>query len=304
MDAGLVSSLSGALAQNKRVEVIANNLANADTPAFKSDDLSFEESVQGAQRQDLRSEIPERPYTESELLSQAGRERRAVLYATEYTNLKAGGIKQTGNPLDVAIEGNGFLEVLTPNGVRLTRAGNMALDPGGRLMTQDGFLVLGPGAAGQDPALRAITVGPGRLVIDQEGNLFANNERGNTPLGRLSVVQVANPKELKKDGRNTFEASPDAAVRPVGGAAPATPVRDIAQVANDVNNPSAVPKENPLGPLALAPKIHQGMLEASNVEPVREMTKLIEAHRLFDQNTRLMQSIGDINAKSADIGRF
>ncbi len=298
MDAGLVSSLSGALAQNRRVEVIANNLANADTPAFKGDDLTFEESLQGTQHKDLRSDIPERPYTESELLSQAGRERRVVLHGSEWTDLKQGSVKQTGNPLDVAIEGNGFLEVLTPGGVRLTRAGNLALDPGGRLMTQDGFLVLGPGGPGQDPALRAITVGGTGVVIDQEGNIYSNNDRGNAALGRLSVVQVANPRAMKKDGRNLFEAPPEAAVRALD--APAAAQRAVAQVAD----PDSVPKENPLGALMIAPRIHQGMLEASNVNPVKEMTKLIEAHRLFDQNSRLMQSIGDINAKSSDIGRF
>lgn len=340
MDAGLVSSLSGALAQSKRVDLIANNLANADTPAFKGNDLSFEESLQGAHHEDLRNDIPTRPYKDSELLSEAGKERRAVLYGAEYTDLRAGSYRQTSNPLDIAIQGNGFLEVLTPQGIRLTRAGNLALDAGGRLTTQDGFLVLGPGAANTNPApaagpapaglatasldpaqnaavpatpasptapiagldaaaMRAITVGSGRVQIDREGNIYSNNAQGNLPVGRLSLVQVANPEGLKKEGRNLFVAGPDVIVRPVGTAAPAE--RNPAQQAALAE---AVPKENPLGPLGVAPQIHQGVLEASNVNPVLEMTKLIEAHRLFDQNTKMMQTIGDANSRVAEVGKF
>lgn len=300
MDAGLVSSLSGALAQSKRVEVIANNLANADTTGFKGDDLVFEESLQGAQHPDQRADIPEKPFKESEFLSAAGRERRAVLYGAEFTDLKAGAFRQTSNNLDVAIEGNGFLEILTPQGIRLTRAGNLSLDPGGRLITADGFLVLGPGAApppGQPEtaALRAITVGSRSVQIDIEGNIYSNNAQGNAVLGRLSLVQVANPQALKKEGRGLFEAPAEAAARPVAAAA--------APAARAPASESEM-KENPLGAVGVAPRVHQGMLESSNVNPVIEMTKLIEAHRMFDQNTKIMQSVGEMNSRVSEIGKF
>ncbi len=308
MDSALVSSLSGALAQNRRVEIIANNLANADTPAFKTDDIAFQEALQGANRTDLRSDIPERPYKESELLSKSGNESRAVLYGAEFTDLRSGSYKQTSNPLDVAIEGNGFLEVLTPDGVRLTRAGNLALDPGGRLMTQDGFLVLGPGQStgAADAALRAITVGKSGITIDSEGNIYGNNDRGNANLGKLSIVQVANPAALKKEGRNLFEAPPEAAARPFGAAAPAPIAAAPATTgASDPASAQAVQsRANPMGAFGLAPRVHQGMLESSNVNPVLEMTKLIEAHRLFDQNTRIMQNVGDMNSRASEIGKF
>ena len=290
MDSGLTTSLSGALAQSKRIEVISNNIANADTVGFKASELAFEESLAAQHRSDQRSDIPERPYKDSELLTQAGKEVRPVLYGQEFTSLRAGSMKQTGNPLDIAIEGNGFLEVLTPEGIRLTRAGNLALEAGGRIVTRDGFLVLGPGNAGTDAALRAISVNSPKVTIDQEGNIYAANPLGaeaNQTLGRLSLVSVTNPQALKKIGQNLFEASPEAGVLAVGQPRPA----NVAAVAP--RNPASVtelnpglPKTNPLGSQDVAPRVHQGMLESSNVNPIEQMSQMIEAHRLFDQNTK------------------
>ncbi len=314
MDAGLVTSLSGALAQARRVDKIANNIANADTPAFKADDLIFEESLLGAQREDGRTDIPEREFSESELMSRAGDEHRAVLYGEEFTDLKAGAYKVTHNPLDIAIEGNGFLEILTPSGIRLTRAGNLALDAGGRLITRDGFLVLASGGRGAATAgaprdlqadaanagMRAITVGSGNFNIDSEGNVYSGADRGGGIVGQLSLVRVENPRALKKEGSNLYSALPEAFVVQNNSNAP---VRGPAGVAA----PTAIadkPRLNPLGSTLVPPRVHQGMIEGSNVNPVAEMTKLIEAQRLFEQNTKLMQTMGDISSRVSEIGKF
>ena len=296
MDPGIVSSLSGALAQSRRVDMIANNLANADTPAFKSDDLLFEEALQSAHRTDSRSDIGEQPLKDSELLSRVGDERRVVLHGGQFTDHTAGAFKQTQNPLDVAIEGNGFLEVLTPNGVRLTRAGNMALDAGGRLVTRDGFLVLGAGGAGTDPALRALTVGSDAINIDIEGNVSTSLAKGGGLLGKLSLVKVENPSALKKDGNNLFVASQEAFAKPADtGASGRAPASEV---------PGTLPKPNPLGSSSIAPRVHQGMLETSNVNAILEMSKLIETHRMFDQNTKLMQTFGDLNSRVSELGKY
>jgi len=306
MDAGLVTALSGALAQSKRLETVTNNLANADTVAYKSSDVVFEEVLQENLRPDGRSGIPEEAAKESQLLSQAGTESRAVLYGTEFTNLKGGSIRHTGRSLDIAIEGNGFLEVLTPNGIRLTRAGNLTLDAGGRLTTGDGFLVLGAGDANQDPGLRSLTVGAGRVSIDAEGNVYARNpgggEDGDQLVGRLSLQQSLNPKDLRKEGRNLFLAGPNAALRAVGQ--PARQPAAVTPAAAGANPPGTAEPRNALGNPARAPKIHQGSLEASNVNPVQEMTRLIEAQRLFEQNTRLMQSVGEMSSRVNEVGRY
>jgi flagellar basal-body rod protein FlgG len=294
MDPGLVSSLSGALAQSRRVDVISNNIANADTPGFKGDDLMFDEALQSAQNPHDPAEMSSEPMKDSELLSRAGDEKRVVLYGGEFTDLKAGSYKVTNNPLDLAIEGNGFLEVLTPNGVRLTRAGNLALDQNSRLVNRDGFLVLGAGAAGADPATRALTVGAGQMQIDPEGNIYSSPDRGGALIGKLSLVKVENPAALRKAGGNLFEAPAEAFAMPANA-----PSRAPAAV-----GAASQPKPNPLGSTLIPPKIHQGMIEASNVSPVQEMTKLIEAHRLFEQNTKLMQTHGDSVSRLSEIGRF
>ncbi len=291
----MTAALSGALAQARRVDKVANNLANVDTPGYKADGLLFEEAVQGAHRQDLRADMPDRPLSEQELFSRVGSENRVVLTASEYTDLKAGSYRQTGNSLDVAIEGNGFLEVLTPSGIRLSRAGNLSLDAGGRLVTKDGFLVLGRGNAAQPPAMRAITVGSSAVTIDHEGNILAGSDRANAPLGTLSLVQVDNPAALKKVGMNMFEA-PTEALRPEG------PARGPAGEA--VLNPGSAPRPNPLGSAVVRPKIHQGMLEGSNVNAISEMSQMIEAHRSFEQNTKLLQNLGDLNARVSEVGKF
>jgi len=314
MDSGLVTSLSGALAQSRRIETIANNIANAETPAFKERDLVFEEALESAHQQDTRSDVEPGPLSKSELLARPRRENRPVLYGADFTNLKSGPMRSTGNSFDLAIEGNGFFEVLSPGGVRLTRAGNLSLDAQGQLVTRDGFLVLSPAPAGlvvstdptqqragaANPQARAIRVGDGNFQVDVEGNITRITEGARQLVGRLSVVQVENPDALKHSGQNMFEAAPEAFLKAPenfqdAGRAPASA---------GVGAPAPEPRSNPLGPTNVAPRIHQGMLESSNVNPVQQMTRMIEAQRLYDQNLRLMQSHGDMTSKLSEVGKF
>lgn len=312
MDSGLVTSLSGALAQSRRIETIANNIANAETPAFKERDLVFEEALEAAHQKDSRSDVAPGPLSKSELLARPNVEKRPVLYGADFTNMKAGGMRQTGNSFDLAIEGNGFFEVASPNGVRLTRAGNLSLNAQGQLVTRDGFLVLGPAPAGMkvsvDPvqqqqanpanlASRALRVGNGNFHVDVEGNVTRINEGATETLGRISVVQVENPSALKHSGQNMFEASPEAFVK--------TPEAFEGRAPASVGTQAAAePKENPLGPTNVAPRVHQGMLESSNVNPVQQMTQMIQAQRMYDQNLRLMQSHGDMTSRLSEVGKF
>lgn len=303
MDSGLVSSLSGALAQSKKIENIANNLANADTPGFKTKDLVFEEALIAAHQEDNRSDIPNRPYKESELLSRRGDENKVVLYGNEFMRLRQGDFKQTNNPLDLAIQGNGFFEVQSPDGVRLTRGGNMAVDAQGRLVTSDGFLILsnrpqGQQGPGPKPETRAIQLPPGAINVDYDGNIYSENASGSQMVGKLSLIQIENPSSLKPEGRNlfTFDESAIAVTGP-GARAPAA-------VAPAGANPAVPTKPNQLGATLIAPKVHQGMLELSNVNPVSEMTEMIKAHRMYDQNLKLMQSFGDMNQRVSEVGKF
>lgn len=293
MDPGLVTSLSGALAQARQVDKISNNLANADTPGYKGDELAFEEMLTSQIRQDSRAGIPERAATDRELFSRQGDEVRPTLHGEEFVRWQAGGIRQTGNPLDFAIEGNGFFEVLSPVGVKLTRAGHFAIDAQGRLVNPEGFPVLAAGAGA--PETRTLRVGTSHLNADIEGNLYDLREQ-QVMVGRLSVVSVENPTALKKIGHGLFEAGPEAFVK--GPRGPAS------ELTNPLDPQASTPRANPLGSASVAPRIHQGMIEGSNVNPVKEMTRLIQAHRLFDQNIKLMEKAGEFQQMSADLGKF
>lgn len=316
MDSGLVTSLSGAIAQSRRIETIANNIANAETPAFKERDLVFEEMLESAHQKDNRNQIEEGPLNKSEILSRPRQESRPVLYGSDFTKMKAGPMRQTGNALDIAIEGNGFLEVLSPAGIRLTRAGNLSLDTEGRLVNRDGFLILGPDprrAAGgaalvvntdatqpqQDPSQRALRVGSQQIQIDVEGNVYRIEAGAQANVGRLSIVQVENPSALKPIGGNLFEAGQDAFAKPQENIARGPAALEETAVVPDVEI-----KINPLGPTNIPARVHQGMLESSNVNPVQQMTRLIEAHRLYDQNLKVMQSVGELNSKIAEVGKY
>ena len=298
MESGLVTSLSGALAQSRRIETLANNVANADTPGFKSRDLVFEEMLEDASATDDRTDVAPGPLRKSEILARKARENRPVLHGNDYANLKPGALRQTGNPFDIAIQGNGFLEVLSPEGIRLTRAGNLSLNDKGQIVNRDGFLVLGQGKAGaaeQDPSKRALTLGNGRLQISQEGDVYKLVGTARENVGKLSLVQVENPSALKPIGNTLWEAGEDAFLKHVGqeGRGPASVIPE-----------EVLSKVNPLGPTTIRPQIHQRMLESSNVKPVGQMTKLIQAHRLYEQNLKIMQSVGEMTGRLSEVGKF
>ncbi len=123
---GLYTAASGMAAHQARIDVLANNLANVDTPGFKADLITIDQSV-----------IPDN--LTSDIVAPAS----TVEPGRPGMNLAPGALKTTGNPLDLAIIGPGLFVVETPQGERYTRAGNFVRDGRGYLATQDGFRVLG-----------------------------------------------------------------------------------------------------------------------------------------------------------------
>ena len=187
MDSGIVTALSGAMAQSRRIDMIANNLANADTPGFKGDAISFEETLEAAHREDNRADLPKRSPTESELLSRAGDERRPVLHGNQYTDWSHGSFRQTSNQLDVAIEGNGFLPVKLPSGeLAYTRAGNLKLDQDGKMVTADGYQL------GTDISVPPESQG---VTIAADGTVTVKVPNNATPVevGKIQLAGFANP---------------------------------------------------------------------------------------------------------------
>ncbi|TWJ18052.1 flagellar basal-body rod protein FlgF [Geobacter argillaceus] len=186
MNSGLYTALSGNLAAMRRLDVISNNLANANTAGFKKDRVAFESLLA------LRAgEAPEK----------AGLVQADNIYFTDYS---AGPVKQTGNTLDLAIDGDGFFAVNTPQGRAYTRQGNFQRNAAGRLVTNDGYEVVGSGGP--------VTINGSRVEVSARGEVMVDGEQ----VATLEVVDFPKPYALQKAGSALFvPADPQAAPQPV-----------------------------------------------------------------------------------------
>ncbi|MGZ3696022.1 MAG: flagellar basal-body rod protein FlgF [Bdellovibrionota bacterium] len=278
MSKGFWPAISGAVAQSERMDAIANNLANSDTTAFKRDQVAFRQVLSSATSAAQKEDIPRKPYTEKDFHRLDGRDTAYVATDGSYTDYTQGRVKVTGSPLDVALEGKGFLEVLGPQGVRFTRQGSLKMNAEGSLVTTEGFPVLSPGGqpeAGKIPtreelAQRAIkldTTKDPKLTITSDGKIY----QGKQEVAQLSVVEFVDPKLLSKEGSSLF-------------------VNDLAA------NISQDDKTT---------QIRQGVLETSNVNAIMEMSELLKATRLFEANEKIVKSYGDLEGRAVnDLGKL
>jgi flagellar basal-body rod protein FlgF len=155
MSKPLWPAVSGAIARDQEVETISNNLANANTNGFKKDGVDFKQYLSKQEKmEDIAEDIPRSPIRDKDIYHLDGRDQAFVIVNGTHTNFKTGGIKVTDNPLDLALNGPGFFEVSTPQGIRYTKSGAFKLSPDGRLVTNDGNPVLASGDG--DPAGRQI----------------------------------------------------------------------------------------------------------------------------------------------------
>lgn len=170
-------ALSRQMALARQMEVIANNLANLNTPAFKGEGMLFTEYLEQVPGTDEVSYVQD---------------------IATYRNLSAGPISNTGNPLDVAINGEGHFVVETPAGERYTRNGVFRLDPNGRIVTAQGYPVLGQGGA---PLI--VPPNAGEIVVAGDGSV--STDIG--PLGRLEVVTFDDLDTLTPVGAGLYDAA-------------------------------------------------------------------------------------------------
>lgn len=217
MQSAIYVGLSAQLVLEKRMETLARNVANMNTAGYRAEEVKF-----------------------STFLSKKGPD--GVNFASEgesFINRMQGGVDKTGNPLDVAVEGDGFLAISTPAGTAYTRDGRMKITAQGELQTHSNYPVLD---AGGSPMLLDPEGGP--PVIAKDGMIW----QGNQQVGALGLFTIDPNAKLQR-----YENSgviPDKA---------ATPILDF--VTNGVR---------------------QGFVEGSNVNPIREMAKLIMVTRAFE----------------------
>jgi flagellar basal-body rod protein FlgF len=247
MSDGIYSALSGAIAQQRALDTAANNVANANTTGFRANRLMFGEVLARASANPAPDVLRYTEVTESRTITDPGF------------------IKQTGNPLDLALQGDGFFVVQTPAGERYTRAGSFVADENGELRTPDGFPVLGDGGA--------FTLPPNarEIVIDPTGTVQAVGSEANAEpmtLGQLKIVRFNDPSTLMKEGATLFNSS-------------GQPV-----VADDQTT------------------VLQGFLEGANVNAVAGMNELINVSRSFEAFQKVIQTFRQLDEQTArEVGR-
>lgn len=239
---GLYTSGLGAIAQSVRLDVIANNIANLNTPGFRRDQISFRERLTEA-----LEDIPDFRYYNALVDRHGG----APFIDSIRFDSQAGGYEQTGRPLDVAIQGDGFFAVReagNPDRVLYTRAGNFLFNSQGRLVTADGrYEVLNTNLSPID-LLSVEDVSPD-FVIDQNGTLYQAGEA----VGTLGVRDFDDYSKLLKQGDQLFE--------------------DL----------GAGPRE------ATGYRVDSGFLESSSANPLTEMTEMIKALRILESNLQMIR---------------
>ena len=179
---GVYIAVSGAQAELRRLDVVSNNLANNNTPGFKKDRVNFKETLANA------------------FLDDSKQDKRFVEVAGTHTDMAPGPLRETGNPLDLALLGDGFFKVQTPRGQRLTRGGTFMQNTQGQLVTTEGNLLLG---MNDEP----ITIPPNvsSPVINGTGKIIVGKET----VGNLAIVEVKDVSNLKKEEAGTFATNPE-----------------------------------------------------------------------------------------------
>ena len=240
---------TGLEAQQTNVDVISNNLANVSTNGFKRQRPVFEYLLYQTLRQP-GAQSTQQTQVPSGL--QLGTGVRPVATARIFTT---GNLQNTGNPLDLAVNGNGFFQVTLPDGsVSYTRDGAFQLDSQGQVVTSNGY-----------PLQPTITIPPNALSItigsDGTVSVLAAGATAPTQVGQIQLANFINPAGLQARGENLFLE---------------TAASGTAQ--------TNVPGTNGLGAL------NQGFVETSNVNVTEELVNLITAQRAFEINSRSIQS--------------
>ena len=244
MENTILVGLSRQVALSRELDVVANNIANLNTTGYKADGSLFAEYLSSSAR-----------------AAQTGTPVSFVQDSGIWHDMSQGALERTGNPLDVAVEGQGFLVVQTARGERYTRNGALQINATGQLVTNDGDQVLGDaGPITFQPNDRQVSISRDGTISVREGTSKVDSARG-----RFRLVTFDNPQQLQKDGGSTFNVTGDA--RP-----------------QDTKTAALV----------------QGALEKSNVRGVVEMSRMIEITRSYTQVASILQQQGDLSQSAID----
>lgn len=257
------TAATGMNAQQFLVDNTANNLANINTTGFKRNQVNFQDLIYVNLLQPGTEQLAGTPVPTGLQLG------NGVRVAGNNKVFTIGTLDNTGNPLDVAITGDGFFAVTFADGtLRYTRDGTFRLNANGNLVNTDGFLV--------SPAI-TIPADAQSISIGTDGTvsvITAAAPTTSTVVGQLTLARFPNPGGLIAEGRNLFRESP----------ASGAPV-------------VAIPGQNGAGLL------QSGFLERSNVDPVQELVNLLLAQRAYEFNTRSVRVADEMMAATSDLVR-
>ncbi|MDP6515855.1 MAG: flagellar basal-body rod protein FlgF [Alphaproteobacteria bacterium] len=233
MDNTTYITLSRQTALRRQMDILAHNLANASTTAFKAEAPLF-----------------------SEYLARAGGQRELAFVQDKGSmrDTSEGPMHRTGNPLDLAIHGDAYFVIQTDRGERYTRNGHFLLDGEGNLVTSADNQVLD--VDGREIQIPRDQTG---ITISSDGSISGVNG----PIARLQLVEFANPQGLRREANSLYVTSDD----------------------------PQEPREA---------SVIQGMLEQSNVKPIVEMTNMINLHRSYQSNNKLVDTEDQLQRRTID----
>jgi flagellar basal-body rod protein FlgG len=254
-------------AQQFRLDAVANNLANVGTDGYKRDVASFKAFPELLIRRQDDDGVYKHPFGSADAAPIVGKMGMGVELNELFTSFDQGAFKETSSDFDVALDGKGFFCIDTPWGERYTRNGSFHLGKEGLLETKEGYPVLGENGY--------INVKENNFQIDKDGRVWINaaiptdpdfmvsrinNEWEDTVLlDTLKLVEFELDRYLKKQGSSLYKET-------------------------DESGPAMIIEEGS------RPKVFQGFVEASNVDPVVEMVQMIEVNRSYEANQKIIQT--------------
>jgi flagellar basal-body rod protein FlgF len=233
MDTTAYIALSQSIALDRQMTVIANNLANTGTSGYRAEHTEFET-----------------------VLERSG-EPRTLAFVQDrgmIRDLAPGPLEQTGDTFDLAISGDAYFTLRTPEGERYTRAGHFGVDAENRIVTSDGAFLLG-----EDGQPVVLPERPGKVAIAADGTITTDEDIS----GRVVLVRFAQPLAMRREMGSRYAAD------------------EVPQPAPDA-------------------AIMQGWIEQSNVQPIREITLMIDTQRAFESSIRLIEVHHDLERKAVD----
>ncbi|MBP7096720.1 MAG: flagellar basal-body rod protein FlgF [Spirochaetia bacterium] len=264
---GWYTGASGMQAQQVRLDAISNNLANVDTDGYKRDTAVHKAFAQLLLRRMDDDGVYLHPLGSGDLAPVIGKLGTGVETNELFTEFEQGPLKQTESDFDLALDGKGFMAVSTPSGERYTRNGSFVLGKEGYLETKEGFPVMGENGP--------IRVKANNFTVDAEGRVWVNaeflspeerlvareeNQWDDTVLlDTIKLVDFETPRYLAKQGSSLWRSTEESG-------------------------------EARLMARGERPKVIQGFTEASNVNPVLEMVRMIEVNRAYEANQKTIQS--------------